>query len=173
MVRGVSVVSRSGLVLFSSPLGSGLPPAPGADRLLGALLATVARQAEGAAGGLGLGSSSGGAAACLRLVEFDGAAVYMAPPPAGGGGAPVGVTVTLSGGLRPDEALAFGSALAGRLLGAFLDDYAGELLGEGGGAGGDTGGGGGAHALGAFREFRLRLPGVLRDTARGVLAGRE
>lgn len=138
MVQAIYIVSSSGLVLFSKYLGSGL--SQGSDRLLGALLATLSKACEGVTGG------------SLRLIEFTHCSIYIAAPR----DSPVGVVIFLSGGISRDEALDFSLSVSTRLLSSFLDEYGGEL----------DAAIAGAHALGAFRDFGLRLGSILREVKR-------
>lgn len=145
-LRSVSVVSASGLLLFTAALApGGAHPPEGGARLLSALVTTLARLATNVCGG------------SLRLISYEHVHVYVALPP----DAPAGVVLTLERDSHAtrDEVLALGAALCAPLLSGFLDEFGGGL--EAAGAG--------AHALSTYREWGLRLPAIVQDALRSQL----
>ena len=152
MLTALYVISSSGLVLFSrSFTPDGAIASSERARLHGALISTLSRLSEQVTGG-----------GALRLLEYEHACVYLALPRESPAGAVLFLDASSDGsvGSSPrDVTLAFASALASRLLSAFLDDYGGELEAAVVGA----------HALGAFKDFGLRLPSIVREVTRAHL----
>jgi len=141
-MRAVYIVSASGLLLCAQAL----TPAIDTDgaRLHGALITALARLATQVTGG------------ALRLLEFSHLTIYLALP----ADSPAGVVLILdpAHGAPRDAVLAYSSRLASTLLTSFLDEHHASLIA-----------GARAHALGAYREWGLRLPAICLDTTRAAL----
>lgn len=149
MLQAVLIVTGSGLVAFNHSFS-----ATASLSGLGSLVKTIATLAHVATG------------LQLQVLEYDKVIVCIVARASAGirlmGSAMCALLLDRERGPTPVGAILFGQTLGKHILDAFWDSY-GQELEEGAGA----------HSLGRFTSFSVRIPAIAADAARAALRERE